>query len=77
MLLSNVTRIWVACRFLEGRWRCCGADTLGAEGLSHRYDRDPIVPVPPFINYQMAAVFTERILQPLRAWTLKQLHFKT
>ncbi len=66
-------RIWVACRFLEGRWRCTGDDTLGAQSLSHRYDRDPIVQVPPFINYQMGAVFTERILQPLRNMALKQL----
>ncbi|CAK7223801.1 hypothetical protein SEUCBS140593_005353 [Sporothrix eucalyptigena] len=42
-LLSNVIRLWVVCRFLEGRWRCSGADTLGAEGLSHRYSRNPIV----------------------------------
>lgn len=72
-LLSNVIRLWVACRFLEGRWRCSGGDTLGAEGLSHRYGRNPIVQVPPFINYQMAAVFTERILQPLRITVLKRL----
>jgi hypothetical protein len=45
---------------------------LDAQDLSHRYDRDPIVQVPPFINYQMAAI-TERILGPLRHTTLKQL----
>ena len=66
-------RIWVSCRFLEGRWRCTGGDTLGAEALSHRYEREPIIPIPPFINYQMAALFTERILQPLRFATLKRL----
>jgi hypothetical protein len=29
--------------------------------------------VPPFVNYQVAAVFTERILEPLRIVVLKQL----
>ncbi|PMD19482.1 hypothetical protein NA56DRAFT_203203 [Hyaloscypha hepaticicola] len=72
-LLSDVLRLWVACRFLEGRWRCCGSETLGAEELSHRYERDPIVQVPPFVNYQIAAVFTERVLEPLRIVVLKQL----
>jgi hypothetical protein len=72
-LLSNVLRLWVACRFLEGRWRCCGPETLGAEKLSHRYERDPIVQVPPFANYQVAAVFTERILKSLRIVVLTQL----
>jgi len=50
-----------------------GWHTLGAQGLSHRYDKDPIAQVPPFISYQMAAIFTERILEPLRHKTLKQL----
>jgi hypothetical protein len=72
-LLSNVIRLWVACRFLEGRWRCSGWETLGAETLSHHYDGDPIVQVPPFINYQMGAVFTERILEPLGVAVLEQL----
>ncbi|KAJ4311707.1 hypothetical protein N0V84_010304 [Fusarium piperis] len=72
-LLSDVIRLWVVCRFLEGRWRCVGVDTLGAEGLSHWYDNEPLVQVPPFVNYQMAALFTERILQPLRVTVLKQL----
>ena len=70
-LLSDVIRLWVACRFLEGRWRCSGWDSLGAETLSHGYG-DPFVQVPPFINYQMAAVFTARILEPLRVTVLKQ-----
>jgi hypothetical protein len=72
-LLSNVIRLWVACRFLEGRWRCVGQHSLGAERLSHCYDAEPIIQVPPFVNYQMAAIFTERILQPLRKTVLKQL----
>jgi hypothetical protein len=71
--MANLIRLWVACRFLEGRWRCCGDETLGAESLSHRYERDPIIAVPPFVNYQIAAVFTERVLEPLRVTVLKQL----
>src|SRR5688500_3536188 len=59
-------RLWVAYRFLEGRWRGSGKDALGVLGFLHRYDRDPIIQVPPFINYQMATIFTERILKPLR-----------
>ncbi|PCD20193.1 hypothetical protein AU210_016718 [Fusarium oxysporum f. sp. radicis-cucumerinum] len=53
--LSDVIRLWVASRFLEGRWRCVGLNTLGAENLSHRYGKEEIVQVPPFVNYQMAA----------------------
>ncbi|KAK2926409.1 hypothetical protein FoTM2_013275 [Fusarium oxysporum f. sp. vasinfectum] len=71
--LSDVIRLWVASRFLEGRWRCVGLNTLGAENLSHRYGKEEIVQVPPFVNYQMAAVFTQRILEPLRVTVLSQL----
>ncbi|GKU08608.1 unnamed protein product [Fusarium langsethiae] len=71
--LSDVIRLWVACRFLEGRWRCVGLNTLGAESLFHWYSEEEIVQVPPFINYQMAAIFTQRILEPLRVTVLKQL----
>ncbi|KAF4470693.1 Clavaminate synthase [Fusarium albosuccineum] len=72
-LLSDVIRLWVACRFLEGRWRCVGSNTFGAENLFHWYGMEQIVQVPPFVNYQMAAIFTEKILQPLRITVLKQL----
>ncbi|KAI3570592.1 hypothetical protein IWW34DRAFT_349276 [Fusarium oxysporum f. sp. albedinis] len=71
--LSAVIRLWVACRFLEGRWRCVGLNTLGAENLSHLYGKAEIVQVPPFVNYQMAAIFTKRILEPLRVTVLQQL----
>ncbi|EXK76669.1 hypothetical protein FOQG_18594 [Fusarium oxysporum f. sp. raphani 54005] len=71
--LFDVIRLWVACRFLEGRWRCVGLNTLGAESLSHCYGTEQIVQVPPFVNYQMASIFTEKILQPLRIKVLKQL----
>ncbi|KAM0294471.1 hypothetical protein ACHAPM_011210 [Fusarium culmorum] len=71
--LSDVIRLWVACRFLEGRWRCVGSNTLGAENLSHCYGKAEIVQVPPFVNYQMAAIFTERILEPLRVTVLQKL----
>lgn len=68
-----MVRLWVACRFLEGRWRCHGTETLGADRSSHSCDAETTVPVPEFVNYQMAAVFTTRILEPLRAAVLKQL----
>ncbi|KAI5455754.1 hypothetical protein BGZ63DRAFT_137383 [Mariannaea sp. PMI_226] len=73
ILLPDVIRLWVACRFLEGRWRCVGSNTFGAENLFHCYGTEQIVQVPPFINYQMAAIFTEKILQPLRIVVLKRL----
>lgn len=72
-LLADVLPLWVACRFLEGRWRCVGSNTFGAENLSHWHGAEPIVQVPPFLNYQLAAIFTEQILQPLRVAVLKRL----
>jgi hypothetical protein len=71
--LSDMIRLRVARRFLEGRWRCVWSNTLGAETLFHWYDKEHIVQVPPFVNYQMAAIFTEKILQPLIITFLEQL----
>uniref|UniRef100_A0A4E9EJY3 Uncharacterized protein n=1 Tax=Gibberella zeae TaxID=5518 RepID=A0A4E9EJY3_GIBZA len=66
ILLYDVLRLWVACRFLEGRWRCVGSNTFDTKKLSHYY-------APPFINYQLAALITERVLEPLRITVLRRL----
>lgn len=70
-LLRNVLRLWVVCRFIESRWRCCGDDTLNAESLKNPF-YDWISP-PPYIDYQLASVIIERILGPLRHDTLHGL----
>lgn len=70
-LLRDALRLWVVCRFIESRWRCCGDDTLKAENLEDPFH--PWISPPPYIDYQVASIFIERILGPLRRNTLNAL----
>ena len=72
-LLQNVLRLWVACRFIEGRWRCCGWDNLGAEALKNPFRPDDWISPQPYIDYQLGSIIIERIIRPLRDSTLKKL----
>ncbi|KAF1994401.1 Clavaminate synthase-like protein [Amniculicola lignicola CBS 123094] len=70
-LLRDVLRLWVGCRFIESRWRCCGTDNLDAEQL-----KDPFyewISPPPYIDYQFASLVMHRVLGPLRRSILKGL----
>ena len=70
-LLQEVLRLWVVCRFIESRWRCCGNDTVNAESLADPF-YDWISP-PPYVDYQLASIIIHRILAPLRRSVLQDL----
>ncbi|EPS36610.1 hypothetical protein H072_9850 [Dactylellina haptotyla CBS 200.50] len=71
--LSEVLRLWVACRFIEGGWRCCGNDNVDADKAAHPYRPADRLSPPPFIDYELASISMQDILEPLRKSVLKQL----
>lgn len=70
-LLQKLLRLWVVCRFIESGWQVTGNETLSAETLKDPF-YDWISP-PPYIDYQLASVFMNRILPPLRLEVLRGL----
>ncbi|KAH8745608.1 hypothetical protein BGZ57DRAFT_778314 [Hyaloscypha finlandica] len=72
-VVRDVLRLWVACRFMEGKWRCCGRDTLGAGELKNPFRSADWVSPPPYIDYQSGSITAERILSPLRVSVLRTL----
>ncbi|KAM0434005.1 hypothetical protein ACHAPT_003949 [Fusarium lateritium] len=72
-LLRKTLRLWVACRLIESRWRCCGEYNLGAEQLKDPFQAADWISPPPYIDYQLGSVIMHRILDPLRASVLKDL----
>lgn len=73
MLLRHALRLWVGCRFVEGKWHCVGEDKLGAAKAKSPYRSPDWVSVPPYIDYQFASVVMHRVLEPLRVATLRTL----
>jgi hypothetical protein len=73
LLVRNALRLWVACRFIEGKWRCCGADTLGAGELRNPFRSLDWISPPPYIDYQYASIIMHAILGPLSKVVLKGL----
>lgn len=73
ILLRQVLRLWVACRFVEGKWHCVGEDKLGAANAKSPYRLPGWVSVPPYVDYQFASVVMHRVLEPLRVATLRTL----
>lgn len=73
MLLQNVLRLWVACRLIEGRWRCCGDYNMGAEDLKNPFRAPDWISPPPYIDYQLGSIIMQRILDPLRCSVLREL----
>ncbi|KAH8884175.1 hypothetical protein GQ53DRAFT_811092 [Thozetella sp. PMI_491] len=72
-LLRSVLRLWTACRFIEGRWRCCGEYNIDAERLRNPFRPDDWISPPPYIDYQLGSIIIQRILSPLRHSVLKDL----
>ncbi|KAL9110183.1 MAG: hypothetical protein Q9227_005243 [Pyrenula ochraceoflavens] len=70
-LLRDVLRLWVVCRFIESRWRCCGLDMVNADSQQDPF-YDWVTP-PPYVDYQLASVIIQRVLGPLRRSVLQRL----
>jgi hypothetical protein len=74
MLVRDSLRFWTAARFLEGGWRCCGEDKLGAEMIpSPSWRPKDEIALPPYIDYQFASILVEKILPSLSKAILKTL----
>lgn len=72
-LFRDLLNFWTAARFIEGGWRCCGPETLGANNLPDLLNPPSIVAPPPYIDYQLAAVVMNRVLKPLQKRILATL----
>lgn len=73
IMIRDTLRLWTAARFIEGGWRCCGDETLGAEQLANPLRPAWWVSLPPYIDYQFASIIMQRVLAPLRRKVLKAL----
>ncbi|KAK5658454.1 hypothetical protein OQA88_1843 [Cercophora sp. LCS_1] len=75
-MLQKTLRLWVACRFIESKWRCWAdsgwqdSELLNANPKDPFYDWDSL---PPYLDYQIASIVIHRILTPLRKDVLREL----
>ena len=75
-MLQKTLRLWVACRFIESKWRCwaeggrADSEILKASPKDPFYDWDSL---PPYLDYQIASIIIHRILGPLRKEVLREL----
>jgi hypothetical protein len=58
---------------IEGKWRCCGVENLGAERLVNPLRDADWISIPQYISFQLASVVMNRILMPLRYRVLFEL----
>lgn len=72
-LFHDLLRFWTAARFIEGGWRCYGAETLDADKLPDPLNPPSLVAPPPYIDFQLAAVVMEGVLAPLQKRILARL----
>ncbi|KAK3898982.1 hypothetical protein C8A05DRAFT_46842 [Staphylotrichum tortipilum] len=76
-MLRKTLRLWVACRFLESKWRCWSETGWADEELLAMNPKDPfykdIDSLPPYIDYQIASIIIQRVLSPLRKDVLRIL----
>lgn len=72
-ILEDVLRLWVACRFIESGWRCCGNEMLNSQDVKDPYRGDDWISPPPYIDYQMSSIIMQLVLAPLRRATLNSL----
>ncbi len=76
-MLKKTLRLWVACRFLESKWRCWSESGWADEEILAMNPQDPfykdIDSLPPYIDYQIASIIIQRILSPLRKDVLRIL----
>ncbi|KAM7183652.1 hypothetical protein V8F33_013449 [Rhypophila sp. PSN 637] len=75
-MLQKTLRLWVACRFIESKWRCWGDDGWADDSIRASNPRDPFYDwdsLPPYLDYQIASIIIHRILTPLRKDVLRDL----
>ena len=78
-MLQKTLKLWVACRFIESKWRCWtpwgGSGSTDNPVLGNN-PRDPFYDwesPPPYLDYQIASIIIHRILSPLRRDVLRDL----
>ncbi|KAK4102453.1 Clavaminate synthase-like protein, partial [Parathielavia hyrcaniae] len=76
-MLRKTLRLWVACRFIESKWRCWSETGWADSAIRAMNPQDPfykdIDSLPPYIDYQFASIIMHRILGPLRKDVLRIL----
>jgi hypothetical protein len=76
-MLKKTLRLWVACRFIESKWRCWSEAGWADSEIRAMNPQDPfykdIDSLPPYIDYQIASIIIHRILGPLRKDVLRIL----
>lgn len=76
-MLKKTLRLWVACRFIESKWRCWAGTGWADTEICAANPQDPfykdIDSLPPYLDYQIASIIIHRILGPLRKEVLRDL----
>ncbi|KAK4155269.1 hypothetical protein C8A00DRAFT_13670 [Chaetomidium leptoderma] len=76
-MLKKTLRLWVACRFIESKWRCWSESGWADSEIRAMNPQDPFYQdldsLPPYIDYQIASIIIHRILGPLRKDVLRNL----
>jgi len=75
-MLKKTLRLWVACRFIESKWRCWSDSGRADNPVIAASPRDPFYDwdsLPPYLDYQIASIVIHRILTPLRKEVLRDL----
>ncbi|KAK0706127.1 hypothetical protein B0T26DRAFT_654883 [Lasiosphaeria miniovina] len=75
-MLQKTLRLWVACRFLESKWRCWADNGWVDDSILAANPKDPFhdsESLPPYLDYQLASIIIHRILSPLRKEVLREL----
>jgi hypothetical protein len=76
-MLKKTLRLWVACRFIESKWRCWSETGWADSEIRAMNPQDPFYndldSLPPYIDYQIASIIIHRILGPLRKDVLRIL----
>ncbi|KAL2185634.1 hypothetical protein L209DRAFT_766348 [Thermothelomyces heterothallicus CBS 203.75] len=76
-MLKKTLRLWVACRFIESRWRCWSETGWADDEIEAMNPKDPFYQdldsPPPYVDYQWTSIVIQRILTPLRKDVLRIL----
>ncbi|KAK0634456.1 hypothetical protein B0T17DRAFT_586269 [Bombardia bombarda] len=75
-MLQKTLRLWVACRFIESKWRCWADNGRADDPILADNPKDPFYDwdsLPPYLDYQIASVIIHRVLSPLRQDVLREL----
>lgn len=75
-MLQKTMRLWVACRFVESKWRCWADGGFADDEFQAANPKDPFYDwdsLPPYLDYQIASIIIHRVLTPLRRDVLREL----